>query len=403
MDLRAVYLAALERCDPAALAHAAAAGRGALGHRPAIAIGKCALSMAAGLARSGWRGRGLAIVPAGYEPAAGLPGFEVLLGSHPDIDDRSFRAGERLLDFARGLREPALVLLSGGASAAAEFPLAPHVSLEEIAAINRELVRAGLAIEAINVVRKHLSAIKGGRLATALPPGSETWIVSDVHPGREEMVGSGPTLADRSTAGDAALTLDRLASPLAAALASRLRAGLVPETPKRIEAHPTRVLADNRTLVRAAAERVPSGHRVVTIDEQIEGDVEDAAAALAAAVETLEPGEVAVAGGEPTVRVLGAGKGGRCSELALRLVRRAAARGLPPFDALIASSDGRDGNSGAAGYVFTWDGGEGAPAGAIDAALRLSDAHPLAARLGREIRLDPTGNNLRDIMMMARR
>jgi hydroxypyruvate reductase len=406
MDLRAIYLAALERCDPAALVAARAASRPDVLRRPVIALGKCAARMAGGLARAGWSGRGIAVVPAGYESSEPIAGIDVLLGSHPHVDDASFRAGERVLAFAAAIGEPALVLLSGGASAAIEAPLDTRIAPGDIAAINELLVRSGRPIGQINVARKHLSAIKGGRLALRLAGESETWILSDVPPGRPDLVGSGPTAADRSTSADAAAILEGLGSDAALRVARLLRNGTLPDTPTIVD-HRIEVLADNRTFVGSAATIAAAGepraHTVISIDDQLDDDVETVAIALADVIARLDPGAVAIAGGEPTVVVGGTGRGGRCSELALRLLRLAATRALPPFAALIGSSDGRDGNSGAAAYLVEWEGTPRAALPEIEAALAASDAHRLAARLGTAIVLPPTGNNLRDIMMMARR
>lgn len=402
MDLRAIYLGALERCDPAALVEARIASRPDLVRRPVVAMGKCAMPMARGLARGGWAGRGIAIVPAGYEGNEPAAGIEIVLGSHPHIDDASFRAGEALLQFVDSLAEPALVLLSGGASAALAAPLEPHVTRGDVVLLNEQLIRSGLPIASINIVRKHLSAIKGGRLALRLHAGSESWILSDVPVGRGELVGSGPTSADPSTSVDAAMVLESLGGGVAAAVARRLRAGEIPETPKRID-HRADVIADNRALVAAAVEIASKDGEVTTLEEELDGDVESVAFTLAKLVERLSSGGVAIAGGEPTVEVRGSGKGGRCSELALRLLRLAIDRALPPFSALVGSSDGRDGNSGAAGYAFAWDGRGGAIREAIGQALAAADAHPLASRVGEAIHMPPTGNNLRDIMMMVRR
>ncbi len=409
MDLRAIYRAALERCDPATLVEARYAARPDLNGRPIAALGKCATRMALGLVSGGWTGRGIAIVPAGYESGATPGGFEIVLGSHPYVDEASFRAGDALLRFVDTLEEPALILLSGGASAAVEAPLEPHVTRSEIATLGEQLVRSALPIAQINVARKHLSAIKGGRLALRLPAGSESWILSDVPPGRPELVGSGPASADPSTSIEAAAVLESLGGEVAERIAAKLRAGVIPETPKRVD-HRAEVLADNRTFVAAAAQvaletdrRSRSLRRVEIIDPQLDADVESVAHALADRVARLDPGALAIAGGEPTVAVRGGGTGGRCSELALRLLRLAAARSLPPFSALIGSSDGRDGNSGAAAYAVAWDGTARVGRETIALALAASDAHPLASRLGVAIRLEPTGNNLRDIMMMARR
>lgn len=344
----------------------------------------------------------LVLVPAGYAGDGAIQSAHLLFGAHPIPDRSSFEAGEELVRFAASLREPATVLLSGGASAAVEAPLEPHFSRDDVVKIHRLLLRSGLPIEEMNVVRKHVSAIKGGRLSRLLPAGSRCWILSDVTPGREDAVGSGPTFADTSTNHDAAALLDRLGDPFASRIAATLRSGTVPETP-RDGTLPHEVLADNDALVAAAmaaAER--SGMRAVRLPGQLEGDVSAVAATLLDRVSTLMPGELLVGGGEPTVRVVGDGLGGRCSELAAHLLKFAASARAAPFRALVGSSDGRDGNSGAAGYGVEWSGEPRWTDGDIERALARSDAHTLLEKIGEPIIMGPTGNNLRDLIMMAR-
>lgn len=397
-QLDETYFEALRRVDPRNVI----AGRVAEGlrDRPAILLGKCAAAMAEALARGGWGGTGLAVVPAGYEGEGMWPrGVAVIVGSHPDIDERSFAAGRSLLEFAARLDAPALVLVSGGASACVEHPLAA-VEPAELAQVNRELVRSGEGIDAINAVRKHLSAIKGGRLAAALPPGSVAWLWSDVPPGRPDLVGSGPMSADPTTLADAAAILARLATPTARRLETLLRSGAIAETPKEAAVQ-TEVLADNRTFLEAAASSLrESGARVAIAPGQVEGSVESAAESFLEFSSTLEREAVAIAGGEPTVEVRGGGIGGRCSEFVLRALRLARLRGEGPFRLLVGSSDGVDGSSGTAAYLVAH------PAEVtveeIETALSNSDAHPLASRVGRALGTGPTGNNLRDIMLMAR-
>ncbi|MFN2443851.1 MAG: DUF4147 domain-containing protein [Thermoanaerobaculia bacterium] len=397
ISLEDIYLETLRRVDPAGRiaerwSHEPVRG-------PAILLGKCARRMAEGLTRGGWSGRALAVVPRGYEGDGPWPsGFRLYLGSHPMMDQSSFSAGEALYSFAAALDHPALVLVSGGASAAVERPI-DGLEADDLVAINRLLVRAGIPIDEINAVRKHLSSIKGGRLASILPAGSRSWIWSDVAPGRAEVVGSGPTCGDSSTLEEAATILDRLGSPIAETLARKLRSGGIPETPASI-APEAELLADNRTLIGAAADAARERGIEARIDyRQLDDDVESVAARIVADLECLESGVVAVRGGEPTVTVRGEGRGGRCSELVLRVLRLAETRGLTSFELLAGSSDGIDGNSGAAGYVVR---GGCAPASRIDRALAASDAHPLASEVGKAIVTGATGNNLRDIIVMAR-
>jgi len=369
-------------------------------HRgPAIVLGKCARRMAEGLARAGWSDRGLAVVPRGYEGEGDWPtGFEVHLGSHPMMDETSFNAGDSLFSFASALESPALVLISGGSSACVERPV-EGVSAEDLAEINQHLVRAGIPINQINAVRKHLSSIKGGRLANLLPRGSRSWIWSDVPPGRADLVGSGPMSADPSSLEGAAAILDIIDSRIARELAQKLRSGAIPETPSAMDVEPE-LLADNRTLLETATAVAREKGIDARVDfTQLDDDVETVATRIVFEIERVEPGTLAIRGGEPTVSVRGEGRGGRCSELALRVLRLAEGRGLALFEVLVGSSDGIDGNSGAAGYLVRPGGGVGAK---IDQALAASDAHALAAEAGKAIVTGATGNNLRDIIVMAR-
>jgi glycerate 2-kinase len=314
------------------------------------------------------------------------------------MDEASFNAGDSLFAFASTLESPALVLVSGGSSACVERPV-EGISIEDLAEINHHLVRAGFPIDQINAVRKHLSSIKGGRLAQLLPGGSRSWIWSDVPPGRDDLVGSGPMSADPSTLAEASAILDTLNSEIARKLAQKLRSGAIPDTPSMLQLEPE-LLADNRTLLGTAHAVAREMGIETRVDfSQLDDDVETVAARIVGEIEHLEPGTLAIRGGEPTVSVRGQGRGGRCSELALRVLRLAEERALTSFEILVGSSDGIDGNSGAAGYVMR----SGRELGArIDRALAASDAHLLAAEAGGAIVTGATGNNLRDIIVMAR-
>jgi glycerate 2-kinase len=397
--LRSVYLEALEATAPERLVAEALSLEPALQALPVVAIGKAAASMAAG---AGPRiARSLVVAPAGYATAALDPLVEVVLGGHPEIGPASFAAGRRLIEFVRSSSSPLLVLLSGGASAAAEVPLEPWFGESEVARINSILIRSGLPIESINAVRKHVSAIKGGRLARYLPPGSSALIYSDVPRGRPELVGSGPLHGDLSTKQEAAEILESTGEPFAIAAARIIRDPSFPETPKST-AISSRTLADNATLVEAAAAAVPKrGLQAAIGEEEVAGDVEGVARQFAGIVHSLAPGSVWVGGGEPTVVVRGRGEGGRCSELALRFLRAAREGGLRDFTVLFGSSDGVDGSSGAAAYLL--DDRSDAGATEIAAALEGSDSAPLAAAAAEAIIMRPNGNNLRDLYLLARR
>lgn len=393
--LREIYLEAVARCAPETLVarHAQGAGYSWL-----LAFGKCAVPMARGAVDAGLPARGLVVAPEGYGDARMLPaGLRLLRGTHPDVTAASVTAAREALALAAAEQGPCLVLASGGGSACLEAPLEPYFDLPLVAAINRALVRGGLDIESINTVRKHLSAVKGGRLGALLPPASHTLVYSDVPRGRGTLVGSGPTLADGSTNADAAAILERLGIEEAARAARLLRSGSVPETPKAL-AVGFEVVADNGTLVTAAAQAARDrGLRPRIVEEEVAGDVAEVAATLAAAGRSLEEGELLVAGGEPTVKVTGTGRGGRCSELAARFAMEAEGRHV----ALFGSSDGVDGSSPAAAVVVGT--ALRVPREAAEAALARSDSATLIEAFGEAIIMEPTGNNLRDVYLVAAR
>jgi len=393
--LREIYLDAIARCAPAPLvASHARSGRFAW----LLSFGKCAIAMARGAVDAGVPARGIAVAPGGYGDRRMLPpGIVLLKGSHPDVTELSVEAARAALAKASSNEGACLVLASGGGSACVEAPLAPHFDLRLVSAINRALVRGGLDIVAINTVRKHLSAIKGGRLGALLDPASRTLVYSDVPRGRGALVASGPTLADESTNEDAATILESLGTEEAFVAAKLLRGGSVPESPKRLGIA-FEVIADNATLVAAAAgasgER---GFRAGIVVDGIDGDVRDAARALAREAATLAPGEMLVAGGEPTVRVAGDGRGGRCSELAARFALEDRGGHL----ALFGSSDGVDGSSPAAAVLVYRE--IELPPGDVEEALARSDSAALIGALGEAIIMEPTGNNLRDLYLVAAR
>lgn len=404
--LRAIYEEALERCRPSTLVGALLRSRPQLAGRfpgPAtvIALGKCAPELLRGAAGELSIGRCFAGLPAGYQRQ--IPsGAEVRFGSHPELSEASFEAGEALLPFVHSVREPALVLISGGSSACIEVPLEPF-DRRELMLVHRAIWRAGWKIEKMNLVRKHLSAIKGGRLAELLPRESLTLVLSDVSIGHPEMVGSGPTFADPSTNAEAAELLESLDEPAIQAVVQRLRDPRLPDTPKEVGTD-FAVIGDNRTLLgsarQAAARR---GYATQTVEEEIHQDVEAAAQALRSLLTGLPPRTIVIAGGEPTVRVRGGGKGGRCSELAVRF-SRLASQNKEDWVALFGSSDGRDGNTGAAAYVVSAQRFRQARlrSAEVDRALSASDSFRLVEKMGEPFIIPPTGNNLRDLFLLAR-
>ncbi|HEU4521744.1 MAG TPA: DUF4147 domain-containing protein [Thermoanaerobaculia bacterium] len=385
LDLELIYRESLRRCEPGALVRRVVTPDMP---RTIAAIGKCAAAMAEGIPDPAGV---LAVVPKGY------PGTNVIHGGHPQIDDDSFRAGEALLRFVDAHADITF-LISGGGSACAEVPLAPFFTRDDVRLLNDRLIAAGLPIRDINTVRKHVSAIKGGRLAARVRGRSVSLVYSDVATGDLASVASGPTVPDASTKNEAIDILQRVSG--CHRIVAALRNAEVPETVREIGNTEVVLVADNNTLVETAAELIrDAGLEPVRWPEQIESDVSTAARQLAERAAQLDRHEVLVAGGEPTVVVGGSGRGGRCSELAVRFALDWQAN--HHVRALFGSSDGVDGNSGAAGFLI--DVPAAFDRGAAAAALESSDSASAASRIGRPIIMPPTGNNLRDLYLVARR
>jgi hydroxypyruvate reductase len=387
------------------------------GGRPthAIAVGKAAAAMAVAAAeRLGDRiVKGLVVAPA----IDGLPKpFEGIAARHPVPDASSEKAGRRALALAAGTRsdERLLVLLSGGASALMAVP-AEGVALEDKQAATRLLLQHGADIHSLNTVRKHLSAIKGGRLAAAARAECVTLAVSDVVDDDVSVIGSGPTVADASTFAEAMDVLERLggAAGYPRAVVERLlagRRGEIAETPKpgdpRVEAATVEVIGTRRHAMEgAAAEGRRRGYDVRVIDEPIVGEARDAAPGYAGRV--LEAARHAqrptclVSSGETTVHVKGGGAGGRNQELALALV---ACGGLPGGAWLAASvgTDGVDGPTDAAGAIAGSDTLRLATERRLDPHdfLRRNDAYNFFNPLGDLVRTGPTGTNVGDLQIV---
>ncbi len=329
-----------------------------------IAAGKAAASMAPALFAT----PGLTIRSAlaiGTHRHQELPGMvEWHQGGHPLPDERSLAAAARALEIARGIgRDECLVLLiSGGTSALLARPL-EGVTLQDKQQVVASMLRGGADIHALNTVRKHLSAVKGGRLAAACRATTITLAVSDVVGDDLAVIGSGPGVPDPSTWADAVGALDRVVprdqqpEAVRAAMARGL-AGEVPDTPKpgdpamaRVEA---RVIASRLNAIegaRAAAEQL--GYRTIAIERPVIGEARAAAAAWLDEIRELvavSPRLCVVSAGETTVRVTGNGKGGRNQEFALSLARPLAAQGGLVAAASL-GTDGIDGPTDAAGAV----------------------------------------------------
>jgi glycerate 2-kinase len=381
----------------------------------AIAFGKAALAMARGLhdiLTPEFPPDGILVVPA--PPALPLPGWKTFVGGHPVPTAESFAAGEAILERLARCDEQTLVffLISGGGSSLVEFPLDPGVTLADFQQLHAALVTCGAPIEEINVVRKHFSATKGGRLAAAAARSMKiTFAISDVPEGHESALASGPTVADPTTVDDTESVVRKygLLAKLPASLRGMIERRACAETPKDGDAAFARarfeILLGERELLHAAHHCCEAEGFTCLVDTETDNwPLEKAAEHLLAQLEILKKENprrrVAIfAGGEVSSPVTGDGIGGRNSAFVLACVPRIAGKRIA---VLSAGTDGVDGNSPAAGAVA--DGETSARASAMGMEhgdfLRRSDAHGFFARLGDAIVTGPTGNNLRDLRIL---
>ncbi|MDR6757991.1 hydroxypyruvate reductase [Mycoplana sp. BE70] len=380
------------------------------GRTVVVGAGKAASQMAAAL-ESLWDGPLEGVVVAQHGPMATCRRIEVLQAAHPVPDAAGLGASDRLLGAVGGLTADDLViaLVSGGGSSLLPAP-AGNLTLEDEVAVNRTLLASGAPISAMNVVRKHVSRIKGGRLAYAAAPARVvSLIVSDIPGDNPAHVASGPTVPDGSAPTDALQIVRQyrmnLPERVMAHLASDAAAAPGPDDPA-FGNHEHHVIASARVSLEAAAERAhAAGIETVILSDSIEGEARDIGlmhAALAREVRTrnrpFNTPVLILSGGETTVTIRdeGHGKGGRNSEFLLAFA--AAIDGLADIHALAADTDGRDGSENNAGAFA--DGGTIARmrAAGEDPRARLlgHDAFTAFEAIGDIFHTGPTGTNVND-------
>jgi hydroxypyruvate reductase len=380
-----------------------------------VAIGKAAHAMSEGLVAALGRDTALeGVVAAPTAPAHVLPGMRYFVGGHPLPNEESWKAAEQMLALLRTCNEKALVffLLSGGGSALVELPLDSRQTLEDVRQLYGVLVTCGASIGEIGTVRRHLSGVKGGRLAQAAGRATKiTLAVSDVPAGQEIALASGPTLPDPTTIEDVHRLLRQygLEKQLPATLRNWIDAGGMPETPKADDAafanaHFTLLLGLDDLFHPAHHSAERCGCVTCCDNSTDDWPVEKAADHLLGQLEELRaanPGQrvALIADGEVSSPVTGDGIGGRNSAFVLACVEKIAGR---PIAVLSAGTDGIDGNSPAAGAVADGETLQRARQMGMDPreAFRRSDAYSFFARLGDAIVTGPTGTNLRDLRVL---
>ena len=345
----------------------------------------------------------------------GLPTrhIEIVTAAHPVPDAASAAAATRALAFAAsaGANDIVLVLLSGGASALWSAPV-DGVSFEEKQALTRQLLKSGARIAEINAVRRHLSRIKGGRLAAAAYPARLiTLAISDVPGDEPESIGSGPTVADPTTLADARATLARYkitpSKAVAAALANPANETLKPGASALANTTYTIVAAPRASINAASVLAENAGYRVVNLGDALEGEARDIGRAHAKlALEARQRGEkiAILSGGEFTVTVTGNGAGGPNQEYALALA--IGLNGAAGISALAADTDGIDGGSGAAtdpaGAMVFHDTLARAQTRHMNAAEYMSnnDSTAFFRKLGDLVECGPTQTNVNDFRVI---
>ena len=364
-------------------------------HVRVVAAGKAAAAMTEG-ALDRWGDRVEAALAVTVDPLpSGLEArVDLRAASHPLPDERSVRAARAALALASDLgpRDLLLCLVSGGASSLLAAP-PPGLSLDEKIAVVRALLAKGTPIAEVNLVRRHLSAVKGGRLARAAAPARVlTLLVSDVIGGAPHDVGSGPSVADPTTLAEARRVLQRAGLEEPRGLDESVK----PVEGLRLRA---RVLADPSTLAEAVARELAALGLAARVEPADQGDVRQIAELRLVAASRLAPGEALVWATEPTVSLPpDPGRGGRAGRVALL-----ALRGLPARVTLLcAASDGVDGTSGGAGAIVDASDAERADTSRLDEALARFDDGPFHAALGTQLPGGPTGHNLTDVHVLVR-
>jgi hydroxypyruvate reductase len=378
-----------------------------------LGAGKAAALMAAEFAqRAPGRVRGLVVTryDHGLRPEESAGNIEVIEAQHPLPDGAGVEAGQRLLDLARSIHpnETLYFLVSGGGSALCAAPL-PGVSLTLKSDTTDFLMRSGADIREINCVRRHLSAIKGGRLAVAAHPAKVvTLAISDVPGNSLGDIASGPTVPDPTTQGDAIRILERFACPQLEDLRSVLT-DPANESPKPADAafdnDNARAIATSKTAMDAAARFLSTqGCEVIRLGDDLTGDARSLGREHARlAIQHATEGKKAalLSGGETTVVLReNAGRGGRNLEYLASLAQEL--HGFKKVYALAADTDGIDGSSDAAGACFGPDLLTQAEANSVDLAqcLEKNDTHHFFEACGLLVKTGPTRTNVNDFRLL---
>jgi glycerate 2-kinase len=405
--LRQLFDAAIASAQPALCLppHLPAPGRG---RTLVIGAGKASAAMAR-VVEDNWSGplSGLVVTRYGYEVPCDR--VEIVQAAHPVPDAAGRAAAARMLDMVRGLGPDDLVLclISGGGSALLPVPL-PGLTLEHKQALNRALLQSGATISEMNCVRRHLSAIKGGRLAVACHPARVvTLLISDVPGDHPSDIASGPTVGDASTCADALAILRRHRIDVAPQVLEVLQSGrgesVKPGDARLARAELRMIATPQMALEAAAAAARAAGVAAHVLGDAIEGEAREVGKVMAAIAlqvahhrQPFAPPCVLLSGGETTVTVSGQGRGGRNVEFLLAL--GIALQGQAGIHAIAGDTDGVDGAEEIAGAYLAPDTLERAWAAGLRPRQSLADndAHTFFGTLGDSVVTGPTLTNVND-------
>jgi glycerate 2-kinase len=376
-----------------------------------VSLGKAAHTMVEALVEQ--VGQSLeGIVASAVEPKAQLRRFRYFRGGHPTPNAESIHAASAMLKSLDAQPASALVifLISGGGSSIGEKPIDDEISLPDLIATYSALVHCGAPIAEINSVRKHLSAVKGGRLAQAAYPAQQvSLLVSDVPDSTPDALASGPTMPDSTSVEDCYRIAEKhnLLPQFPQSTRELFEHHALEETPKSDDPAFVRArwwtMLSNQTAIEEAAAAAERAGFVVHVDNACDDwDYERAAVYLLDHLRRFRKQfspVCLISGGEVTVKVTDSGVGGRNQQFALACAEKIAGENIT---VLSAGTDGIDGNSPAAGAIVDGSTVERARSRGLDSATALArfDAYPLFKALGDAIETGPTGNNLRDLRIL---
>ena len=352
------------------------------------------------------------IVASSVEPSAQVRGFRYFRGGHPTPNAESIHAANAIRKALEAQSAASLVifLISGGGSSIVEKPIDDEISLDDLIVTYRALVHSGAPIAEINAIRKHLSAVKGGRLAqAAFPTQQVSLLVSDVPDNTPDALASGPTMPDSTSAEDCYRIAEKygLLPQLPPSTRELFERRVLEETPKSDDQAFYRsrwwTILSNQTAVEQATAAAERAGFAAHVDNACDDwDYERSAEYLLKRLRELKKESERVcliSGGEVTVKVTNGGVGGRNQQFALACAAKIAGENIT---VLSAGTDGVDGNSPAAGAVVDGSTVERAQSKGLNirSALQRFDAYPFFSALGDALETGPTGNNLRDLRIL---